>query len=68
MPESLKTKLAECTPEQITQCHGDAEEHLCIEGDKHTRAITGQDGLLTIPESPVLLLFGLAVALSRKKR
>jgi len=68
MPESLKAKPAKCTPGQITQCHGDGEENPCIEADKHARAITGQGGLLTIYELPVLLLFGVAVALSRKKR
>ena len=25
-PENLKTKLEECTPEQIKKCHGDFEE------------------------------------------
>lgn len=30
-PENLKTKPEECTPEQIKECHGDAEEHPCVE-------------------------------------
>jgi hypothetical protein len=30
-PENLKTKPGECTPEQIEECHGDAEEHPCVE-------------------------------------
>jgi len=34
-PENLKAKPAECTPEQITQCHGDVDEHPCLEGDDH---------------------------------
>jgi hypothetical protein len=28
-PEKLKGKPGECTPEQIRECHGDIEEHLC---------------------------------------
>ncbi len=26
-PEKLKGKPGECTPEQITECHGKTEEH-----------------------------------------
>jgi DNA-binding transcriptional ArsR family regulator len=32
-PEKLIGKPEECTPEQIKECHGDAEEHPC-EGEK----------------------------------
>ena len=28
-PDALKGKPEECTPEQIKECHGDAEEHPC---------------------------------------
>ena len=28
-PEKLKGKPGECSPEQIQECHGDAEEHPC---------------------------------------
>jgi DNA-binding transcriptional ArsR family regulator len=28
-PEALKGRPEECTPEQIEECHGDAEEHAC---------------------------------------
>ncbi|WP_201024674.1 hypothetical protein [Chlorobium limicola] len=28
-PEVLKGKPEECTPEQIHECHGAAEEHSC---------------------------------------
>jgi hypothetical protein len=30
-PENLKTKPAECTPEQIKECHGDVEQHPCVD-------------------------------------
>jgi len=33
-PENLETKPEECTPEQIKECHGDAEEHPCTEENK----------------------------------
>jgi len=28
-PENLKGKPTDCTPEQIRECHGDAESHPC---------------------------------------
>jgi hypothetical protein len=34
-PENLKTKPEECSPEQIKQCHGDVEEHPCVEEGEH---------------------------------
>ncbi|MHC4160198.1 MAG: hypothetical protein ACYSSO_14090 [Planctomycetota bacterium] len=67
VPESLKAKTTECTPDQITHCHGDVEG-TPLHQSRQVRVITGQGGLLTIPESPVRGLFGLAVALSRNKR
>ena len=27
-------KPRECTPEQIEECHGDAKEHPCADGEK----------------------------------
>ncbi len=30
-PEKLKDKPAQCTPEQIRQCHGDVKNHPCVE-------------------------------------
>jgi hypothetical protein len=30
-PEELKGKPEECTPEQIRKCHGDVENHPCVE-------------------------------------
>ncbi len=30
-PEKLKGKPGECSPEQIRECHGDAEKHPCDE-------------------------------------
>jgi DNA-binding transcriptional ArsR family regulator len=32
-PEKLKGKAEDCTPEQIKECHGDVQTHLC-QGDK----------------------------------
>jgi hypothetical protein len=29
-PERLKGKPGECSPEQITECHGDVKEHPCV--------------------------------------
>jgi len=28
-PKRLKGKPGECSPEQIKECHGDADEHRC---------------------------------------
>ncbi len=34
-PEEPVEKPEECTPEQTSECHGDAKEHpCCTEGDK----------------------------------
>ena len=33
-PEEPVEKPEECTPEQTKECHDDAEEHPCTEGDK----------------------------------
>ena len=30
-PENLKTTPEECTPEKIRECHGDVEDHPCVE-------------------------------------
>ncbi len=30
-PDKLKGTPAECSPEQIRECHGEAGEHLCVE-------------------------------------
>jgi len=32
-PENLKGEPEECSPEQIKKCHGDVEEHPCVEMD-----------------------------------
>jgi DNA-binding transcriptional ArsR family regulator len=36
-PDHLKGKPAECTPEQIKECHGDEKEHPCEPKDKRKR-------------------------------
>ena len=33
-PERLKEKPENCTPEQIRECHGDAQEHPCVPKDR----------------------------------
>ncbi len=30
-PEKLVEKPEECAPEQVEECHGEAEEHPCVE-------------------------------------
>ena len=30
-PENLKGEPEECSPEQIKNCHGDVDEHPCVE-------------------------------------
>ena len=30
-PEELKGKPEECSPEQISKCHGEVEDHPCVE-------------------------------------
>ena len=32
--EKLKTKPADCTPEQIKECHGDEQHHCCESEEK----------------------------------
>ncbi len=32
-PEKLTGKPGECSPEQIRECHGDAERHPCVSSD-----------------------------------
>jgi len=32
--EKLKDKPSECTPEQIKECHGEANEHTCVQKEK----------------------------------
>ena len=32
-PEELKGKPEECSPEQIRKCHGEVEDHPCVEDD-----------------------------------
>lgn len=33
-PEELQSNPCECSPEQIKECHGDAEEHVCAQAPK----------------------------------
>ena len=33
-PEVLEGKPDECSPEQIKKCHGDVQEHPCVETDR----------------------------------
>lgn len=37
-PEKLKGKVGKCSPEQIRECHGDVEEHPCVEEKKQKHA------------------------------
>jgi hypothetical protein len=30
-PENLKGKPEDCSPEQIRQCHGELEDHPCVD-------------------------------------
>ena len=30
-PEKLKDKPEKCSPEQVKECHGDPEEHPCLD-------------------------------------
>jgi len=34
-PENLKTTPEKCTPEQIRGCHGEVEDHSCVEEQKN---------------------------------
>jgi hypothetical protein len=36
-PQKLKGQPEECSPEQIRECHGDVEEHLC-QGENNASA------------------------------
>lgn len=33
-PKELKGKAGQCSPEQITKCHGDSKKHPCVETGK----------------------------------
>ena len=48
-PEKLKGKPEDCSPEQIRECHGDAEEHPCVEteGCEHPEKLKGKPGECT---------------------
>lgn len=37
-PENLQASPKECSPEQIRECHGEAEEHPCVPGDERRDA------------------------------
>jgi hypothetical protein len=45
-PENLTVKPADCTPEQICKCHGDAQDHPCVEtaGCEHPERLQGKPG------------------------
>ncbi|MBC8875564.1 MAG: hypothetical protein H8E44_39560 [Planctomycetes bacterium] len=45
-PEILTTGPANCTPEQIRNCHGEQEQHPCVEttGCEHPERLKGQPG------------------------
>ena len=36
-PENLKGEPEECSPEQIKKCHGDVEEHPCVNAKEGER-------------------------------
>lgn len=35
-PENLKGRPEDCSPEQIKECHGDAQEHPCTSEPQQT--------------------------------
>ena len=43
-PEELKTRPEDCSPEQIMECHGDVEDHPCIDvaGCEHPEKLKGR--------------------------
>lgn len=45
-PEKLKSKPDDCTPEQISSCHGSVEGHPCVEtaGCEHPERLQGKPG------------------------
>ena len=45
-PEDLTGKPEDCSPEQIRKCHGEAEEHPCVEtvGCEHPERLHGKPG------------------------
>ncbi len=45
-PENLKGKPGECSPEQVRECHGDVEEHPCVDtaGCEHPEKLKGKPG------------------------
>lgn len=34
IPEKLKGKPEECSPEQIKECHGEGAQHTCVDSKK----------------------------------
>ncbi len=47
--ENLRGKPADCTPEQIRECHGDTAEHPCVQpvGCEHPEKLKGKPGECT---------------------
>ena len=45
-PEQLKGNPGDCSPEQIRQCHGEAETHPCVEttGCEHPERLKDRPG------------------------
>ncbi len=45
-PENLTGKPADCSPEQIRECHGEAEAHPCVQtaGCEHPERLKGKPG------------------------
>ncbi|MFO8008203.1 MAG: hypothetical protein R6V05_10750 [Candidatus Brocadiia bacterium] len=43
-PENLKGKPEDCSPEQVRECHGDAEDHPCTEAEncEHPEKLKGK--------------------------
>lgn len=45
-PENLTGKPEDCSPEQIRECHGEQENHPCVEpaGCEHPERLKGRPG------------------------
>jgi hypothetical protein len=45
-PEILKSRPEDCSPEQISSCHGSVEVHPCVEtaGCEHPERLQGKPG------------------------
>ncbi len=45
-PQNLKGEPEDCSPEKIHECHGDQENHPCVEtsGCEHPERLKGQPG------------------------